>query len=310
VADKGERIAHGLAWRVVQTRCRFCGGESIVALETEDRNRGLSDDRFVYRRCRDCETIFIAQIPADLDRYYPQDAYSIPAGRHRRLATAAERWRVELLRRFVEPGTLVEIGPGFGIFAGAAVDAGFEVHGIDMDSHTTELLRAAPGITATTSDEPEKVLKTLPPSRAIALWHSIEHLPDPAGMLASAAENLEPGGVLALATPNPSSLQFRLLGARWLHLDAPRHLYLIPPRTLVERARELGLEELAFTTADPTGLQCNRAGWQWAGRRPLSRHKPSPAWTLSTGVLTRAVRPLERRGLYGSTYTVVFRKPR
>jgi 2-polyprenyl-3-methyl-5-hydroxy-6-metoxy-1,4-benzoquinol methylase len=292
----------------VQTRCRFCGGESIEALVTEDRNRGLSDDRFVYRRCVDCETIFILQIPADLERYYPEDAYAIPAGRHRRLAMASERWRVEWLSRFVEPGRLVEIGPGFGIFADAAVGAGFDVHVIDMDSHATELLSAHPGIVATASGRPEEVLDTLPPSRAIVLWHSIEHLPNPAGMLASAAENLEPGGVLALATPNPSSIQFRMLGARWLHLDAPRHLYLIPPATLVERARELDLEKLAFTTADPTGLQCNRAGWQWAGRRPLSRHKPTPAWTLFTGVLTRALRPLERRRLNGSTYTVAFQK--
>jgi 2-polyprenyl-3-methyl-5-hydroxy-6-metoxy-1,4-benzoquinol methylase len=275
---------------------------------TEDRNRGLSDEHFTYRRCVRCKTIFISKIPADLARYYPEDAYAIPAGRHRELAIAAERWRVELLTRFIEPGRLVEIGPGFGIFADAAVSAGFDVHVIDMDSHATERLGARSGITATTSDDPAKVLRTLPPSRAVVLWHSLEHLPDPAGTLTSAVENLEPGGLLALATPNPDSLQFRLLGARWLHLDAPRHLCLIPRHALLQRAHQLGLRELALTTADPTGLQCNRAGWQWAGRRPLARHEPSQAWTLFTAVLTRALRPIERHGLHGSTYTVAFEK--
>jgi 2-polyprenyl-3-methyl-5-hydroxy-6-metoxy-1,4-benzoquinol methylase len=294
----------------VKVSCPFCGEESADELIAEDRNRALSDERFPYRRCQQCRTIFIEQIPTDLGRYYPEDAYAIPTGRQRELAVAAERWRVELLRRFVEPGRLVEVGPGFGLFANAAVEAGFKVSVIDMDAHVTERLGSRPGITAITSDKPAEVLRGLPPSQVIALWHTIEHLPDPAGMLASAAENLEPGGLLALAAPNPSSLQFRLLGARWLHLDAPRHLRLIPARALLERARQLGLRQLAMTTSDPTGLQCNRSGWQWAGRPPLAQHRPSRAWTLFTGVLNRALRPIERRGCNGSTYTVVFEKPR
>jgi SAM-dependent methyltransferase len=308
----GERRGNDrpIACRPVKKPCPFCGGESRDELIAEDRNRALSDQRFDYRCCQRCGTLFIAEIPVDLGRYYPKDAYAIPTGRERELAIAAEQWRVQLLLRFVEPGRLVEIGPGFGLFAQAAVEAGFEVSAIDMDANATELLGALPGIQAITSDKPAEVLASLPPSRAIVLWHTIEHLPDPAGLLASAAANLEPGGVLALAAPNPQSLQFRLLGARWLHLDAPRHLRLMPAQALVECARGLGLRQLAMTSSDPTGFQCNRSGWQWAGRPPLARHTPSRAWTLLTGVLTRVLRPIERRGHNGTTYTVVFEKPR
>lgn len=289
--------------------CPFCAGQSREELIAEDRNRALSDERFPYRRCERCGTIFIAEIPADLARYYPKDAYAIPTGHERQLAVAAEQWRVRLLLDFVAPGRLVEIGPGFGLFAQAAVDAGFEVSVIDMDANATELLSARPGIEAITSDRPAEVLASLPPSRAIVLWHTIEHLPDPGGLLTAAAANLEPGGVLALAAPNPRSLQFRLLGARWLHLDAPRHLRLVPAQALVDYAHRLGLHQLAMTSSDPTGLLCNRSGWQWAGRPPLARHTPSRVWTLFTGVLTRALRPIERRAHNGTTYTAVFEKP-
>jgi 2-polyprenyl-3-methyl-5-hydroxy-6-metoxy-1,4-benzoquinol methylase len=294
----------------VNPPCPFCDSESRQQLIAEDRNRALSDERFPYWRCQSCGTVFIAEIPADLGRYYPKDAYAIPRGRERELAVAAERWRVQLLRGFREPGRLIEIGPGFGLFAQAAVEAGFDVSVVDMDANATEHLDALPGITAITSDRPAEVLAGLPPSGAIVLWHTIEHLPDPAGLLAAAAANLEPGGLLALAAPNPRSLQFRLLGARWLHLDAPRHLRLVPAGALLERARQLGLRQLAITSSDPTGFQCNRSGWQWAGRRPLASHTPSRAWTLFTGVLTRALRPIERRGHNGTTYTVVLEKPR
>lgn len=294
----------------MQVPCPLCAGESTEELIAEDRNRALSEERFAYRRCLRCSTIFIEQIPTDLGRYYPKEAYAIPAGRDQQLALAAERWRVQLLCRFVEPGELVEIGPGFGLFADTAVEAGFKVLVVEMDSDAAARLGARPGITAIVSDEPADTIKQLPSSRVIALWHAIEHLPDPAGLLASAAENLEPGGLLALAAPNPSSFQFRLLGARWVHLDAPRHLRLIPPRTLVEHARRLGLRERAMTSSDPTGLLCNLAGWQWAGRRSLAHRQPSRAWTLSTGALTRLLAPIERHRLHGATYTALFEKPR
>jgi len=76
---------------------------------------------------------------------------------------------------------------------------------------------------------------------AIVLWHSLEHLPDPARVLAAAAERLAPGGVLIVAVPNLDSLQARAFGDRWLALDLPRHLVHLPARKLIERLESLSL---------------------------------------------------------------------
>jgi SAM-dependent methyltransferase len=121
-------------------------------------------------------------------------------------------------------------------------------------------------------------------ANAIALWHVLEHVDRPAELLAAAAAALVPGGVLVVATPNLGSLQFRLLGARWPHVDAPRHLALVPLATLEQRMTELGLEREAVTTADPAG-EYDAFGWQ--------------------GLIAR---PVERRNFNGSAYTAVFRK--
>jgi SAM-dependent methyltransferase len=68
---------------------------------------------------------------------------------------------------------------------------------------------------------------------AIVLWHSLEHLSDPRRVVAEAASKLVPGGILVIAVPNLSSLQARAFGARWLHLDLPRHLVHLPAENLI-----------------------------------------------------------------------------
>ena len=46
------------------------------------------------------------------------------------------------------------------------------------------------------------------------------------------AGRLAPQGLLIIAIPNNDSLQARLFGPRWLHLDVPRHLYHTDPGSL------------------------------------------------------------------------------
>jgi hypothetical protein len=51
----------------------------------------------------------------------------------------------------------------------------------------------------------------------------LEHVADPAAAIARVAGWLRPGGVALVGAPNLASLQARLGGARWHHLDLPRH---------------------------------------------------------------------------------------
>jgi Methyltransferase domain len=182
------------------------------------------------------------------------------------------------------------------------------VTGIEMDARSCEHLRTAIGVEALQSDSPARALEALPPSRVIAMWHVLEHLPDPWETLDAAAANLEPGGVLAVAVPNPKSFQFRMTRARWPHVDAPRHLFLIPAGLLEERARGAGLELVTLTARDRGGIYWNRFGWQHLLMRPR-RTKVRTALAVAFGVGVAALMaPIELTDLRGTTYTAVFRK--
>jgi hypothetical protein len=109
--------------------------------------------------------------------------------------------------------------------------------------------------------------------------------------------------------PNPEAFQFRALGARWPHVDAPRHLFLIPAAALEAKARALGLERAELTADDPGGRGWNAFGWQHLMIRPRSS-TPAKLAALAVGrAVTAAMRPWERRPMRGATYTAVLRRP-
>lgn len=293
--------------------CPFCGQAGKHAFYASDRNREITQKRFDYARCGTCGTFFIAEPPADLGRYYEGDYYHFDAqgeplwrGNEQRMRSAS--YRIGLVCDRVSPGRLIEIGSGTGAFASAAKGAGFEVSAIEMDERCCRYLSEHEGITAICSDRPLEALAALPHARAVAMWHVLEHLANPAAIFQALAEKLEPGGVMAIGVPNPSSLQFRLLRARWAHLDAPRHLCLIPPGALIERGEQFGLRNVAITTNDPEGLEFNLFGWITALRRRPAAGETSRLTGYAARVLNGAVAPLERTGNRGSTVTLVMRK--
>jgi SAM-dependent methyltransferase len=172
-----------------------------------------------------------------------------------------------------------------------------------MDERTCEFLRSVAGVEAVQSADPAETLTRLGMFDVITMWHVLEHLPHPCETLRAAAEALAPGGVMVLALPNPASFQFALFRRYWTHLDAPRHLALIPAAAIEGRTHNWGLSTELETATDRGGLGWNHFGWQMSLRN-LSRKAPD----LLSRAAARAARPLERRDLSGSTYTLVLRK--
>jgi 2-polyprenyl-3-methyl-5-hydroxy-6-metoxy-1,4-benzoquinol methylase len=287
--------------------CPLCGGPAALRYATGDRNRRLSNVAFRYDRCQRCETVFLVNVPEDLGRYYPSEYYVLPSAEQLEHLRAAERHKLALVGAG-DHGRLVEIGPGAGGFSYAARRAGYDVTAVEMDERAAEHVRTVAGVDVVRSDVPHTALDALPPSRAIALWHVMEHLPDPWACLEAAARNLEPGGTLVIAMPNPDSFQLRVLGSRWAHIDAPRHLFLIPAKTLLERAATLGLECEKLTARDRGGLYWNRFGWQYLLMRPgASKARTAVATAFGLGGFL-LMSPIELSDLRGATYTAVLRK--
>ncbi len=289
--------------------CPGCSGPSPFLFRTSDRNHAVDDHAFDYYRCSACRTVFLEPVPADLGRYYPPGYQRIP-GSVAELASWAEheRHKLDVLQAYTSPGRLCEIGPSNGAFAYLAQQAGYTVEAVEMDAACCDFLRGSLGIRTECCADPAAGLEVIGPCDAIAMWHVLEHLPDPWATLEATARNLRTGGALVLAAPNPEAFQFAILGRRWVHVDAPRHVRLIPMATLRSRLTACGLRLVHATTRDVAAAGWNQFGWEWSLGTMATQPRCRRMLAAAGRVLTWIARPVELREGRGSTYTMVFRK--
>ena len=82
----------------------------------------------------------------------------------------------------------------------------------------------------------------------VVIWHVLEHLTDPAATLKKVQQILKPGGSLVVAVPNFGSLQSKLFGKHWFHLDLPRHTYHFTRQSLLAVLDKSGFKTKSLAT--------------------------------------------------------------
>ena len=249
--------------------CPACGG-SLRAWRRAPDHEPSSPATRLLERCAACGTAVTAEPPAPVSWASANGAYRPGAPRGARVAApllrAFDRRRLALLAEAgaSPPGPLLDAGAGRGRFVASARAAGWDARGIEPSARadaphvervSIEAARVAPGSVG-----------------AVSLWHVLEHVDDPAGALARVREWLRPGGVLLVGVPNLASLQARVGGPRWYHLDLPRHRTHFTARGVTLALERAGFEVLR---TDHVLLEHNPFGlWQSL----VSRATPTTSW--------------------------------
>jgi SAM-dependent methyltransferase len=129
---------------------------------------------------------------------------------------------------------LLDFGCGDGSYLLAARKEGWSCFGVERCCPT-----GLPGDVTVVGSLDE--LPDQPGFDCVTLWHVLEHLDDPVGVLSQLRTRLNPGGLALAAVPNFGSWQAQFTGASWLHLDIPRHLYHFTRRSLSRTFELAGL---------------------------------------------------------------------
>ncbi len=208
----------------------------------------LASTWFGLARCRDCGTgVTIGECPPGL---YETGAYGGGRPRGHALATpllsAFDRRRLQLLRPLAPPpARLLDIGAGRGRFVNAALRAGYLARGIEPSDRG---IAAAAAIGAPVEQVGIAEARIGPGEiEAATLWHVLEHLDDPARALTAIAGWTARGGALLVGVPNLASLQARIGGERWYHLDVPRHRVHFTPAGITALLHATGFEPIRTT---------------------------------------------------------------
>jgi SAM-dependent methyltransferase len=151
---------------------------------------------------------------------------------------------------------VLEVGAGDGDLVSRMRERGFDAWGLEPSPAAAAAARRK-GIEVVNAGLEQAEVE--PASQdAVVLWHSLEHLDDPAGALRRIASWLRPGGALVVAVPNLGGLQARIGGDRWFHQDVPRHRTHFTPRgatALLERSGfEVSRVSQVLAEQNPLGM--------------------------------------------------------
>ena len=290
--------------------CTNCGEKSKLFFNATDVNRKITNHTFYYRKCLSCGLIFLSNVPSDLDAYYQDEYYQIPSVDHINKLSEKIQYQVDMVNEFVpKKGRMLEIGSAFGVFANQAKRSGYFVDSIEMSEICCEYLSNEIGVNTYHSNTPQDVISELELNYdVVVLWHNIEHLLDPWSVIGGVVEKITPGGILLVATPNPDSIAFRMLGKFWPHVDAPRHINLIPEYLLTSKLKDFGFDLVMKTSNDKGGRSWNRFSWQRLLMNLTSSNYLKKIFFFLGWFISIPMSLLENRKFNGSCYTVIYQK--
>jgi len=208
-----------------------------------------------YVACARCHHASLVPMPnaSELREHYnsaymvPLDAYLGSTKRHVRTAAAAIGAR--------PPGRMLEVGCSYGAVLAAFRSRGWDVEGIELDARTAAWGREHFGLTVHTGDLAQVRNALHPPYDVIAMYHVIEHIPDPRPLLAEVRELLARDGVLVIRTPNVRSAIATVAQGWWEWALAPEHVHLFSPESLTRVLADAG-----FTTDGWKSLRGDATG--------------------------------------------------
>ncbi len=209
------------------TECIIC--HSALSTRYEKVRDFVTGEDFAILGCVTCGLGVTSPTATDLARYYGPQYWG---GRHGFTAEYCARRRVSLLAQMARlpPGSRVlDFGSGDGNFLRRASREGWVSVGLEA-SFLPE--NNAPGGYEVFNNLDD--VRARGPFDAITLWHVLEHLPDPVATLRELEGMLTPKGVIVIGVPDAQGVQAQTLGAHWMHLDVPRHLFHFG-RTSLER---------------------------------------------------------------------------
>ena len=238
--------------------CNVCNG-TLIPHFNEVRDP-ITNESFAILVCTKCGLGHTYPHPADLNRYYGRYYYG---GRHGITAKFCTRRRLRFLGLTAGKATkkrLLDVGCGDGSFLVAARESGWKVMGTEMNPSSARAFGLDVRQALDDINDSERF-------DCVTMWHSLEHMEDIKSTLLLIEKHLAPQGHLIIAVPNNGSLQERLFGPRWLHLDVPRHLYHFDPGSL-----RFSLEDAGFSVRGSRyhEIEYDLIGWSQSALNYLS----------------------------------------
>jgi hypothetical protein len=238
-------------------------------------------DQFLYSECAECGCLSLAEVPDDLDQYYPLDYCKLktrPPSILRKLRNALYlsrysflvNWRqrkdLDVIRRIKlkKNMTFLEVGGKSGSLLGDLRELGYDAHGVNYFVKGDVKDRYGVRVERKTLAEVKGKFDV------ILFRHSLEHMP--IEMLRLAREHLKSDGSCVVCIP-VLGWAWQTYSTDWAELDAPRHLVVHSSKSFGLLAEKSGfrIDKVVFDSSEYQFWTSN-----WYQRNVPLIHMPQP----------------------------------
>jgi len=229
------------------SKCPLCKS-ALFLNDTQIEDYSVSHEKFQLSKCSNCELKFTNPRPTqnDIGPYYDFPEYYSHENKISNLTQAiysyvrkyAVNSKVELFNTLKPAkGNLLDYGCGTGELVAKAKSEGWNVEGIEPNEKARKYASDKAQITIKKEFE-----GTEQKYDVISLFHVLEHIHELRKTVKKLVTNLESGGYILIAVPNPESFDAKKYGSHWAGWDVPRHLYHFNGKSMKIFANEFGLE--------------------------------------------------------------------
>ncbi|MDP4262630.1 MAG: class I SAM-dependent methyltransferase [Bacteroidota bacterium] len=221
--------------------CPLCGSEKYTIIYEHLQFPGAS-----LVKCSHCSHIYTltSYQPAN-DKLYNDGVYKVVENRDSLFDKILNREYKRVIRKISSfkplKGSLLDFGCGKGKFGSLANKNGWKVKGVETAPERAEYAKKIYGLEVDTNFFTAGKIFDID-FDVLTLFHVAEHLSQPGNLLKELiGQNVKKDGLVVIEVPNINSLQAKIAGSKWMHLDVPRHISHFTPSRLDQFAGDLGL---------------------------------------------------------------------
>jgi 2-polyprenyl-3-methyl-5-hydroxy-6-metoxy-1,4-benzoquinol methylase len=198
-------------------KCRLCGSDQTF--------NKFPESEIVLHQCKNCQTIFRPEDVSEKDlidiynEQYYRDTWQGSLGRFFEDFKPEDNHKTRFFVKQLEEaekiigkkGKVLDIGCANGVFVWQAKEAGWDAKGVELSEYAAEWGMKQFGIDIEIGTIRD--IQDGPAFDLITLWDTLEHIPEPAQTLKDCFDRLNPGGCVAILTPDAISLVNQLVHA-------------------------------------------------------------------------------------------------
>ncbi len=242
--------------------CRVCKStNNFLSFKTKNYSQKNSD-LFEYFTCRQCDSLFLKEIPNNINKYYSKNYHAFKLNHE---LSKKDKANIRLIKKIKLKCSFLEIGIGNGYLIKSLKKFGYKCYCIEPYSKITEDLENNGIHVISKKLENIKFEELNFKVDIIFAWHVLEHLENLDIFIELCKKLLNDGGHVIISTPNKKSFSYKFYEKFWYHLEAPMHTFLINEEKLVNKFEKINFKKVKIIKNDYLSIMFSKYGWETSG---------------------------------------------